>query len=169
MLELLNIHSKALQTFSSSSSRSVYKWLSIPNSSLFMLNGCTHMFHLCRCNLHLHKIVGKTSRWQFSIDVEFFACALFKENYKCITGFSQAWEGSPWPVCTPPDSGDWLDLTWHCRSVGRHSHVSSNLSTKPHICNSTSYAVTDSRIISNAQILTPMTHQSQNWRIYFTA
>ena len=47
-----------------------------------MFIGCTHMFRLLRRHLLLHKIVCKTSMLKFSIALEFFTCALFKEYYK---------------------------------------------------------------------------------------
>ena len=68
--------------FSSSSSRSRYKWLNIPNSGLSMFIGCAYMFCLIRCYLLVHIIVCKTSMLKFSIVLEFFKCSLFKEYQK---------------------------------------------------------------------------------------
>ena len=66
--------------FSSSSSRSGYKWLNISKSGLFMFIACTHMFRLFRRHLLFHIILCKTSMSKFSIALDFFACALFKEQ-----------------------------------------------------------------------------------------
>ena len=66
--------------FSSTSSRSRYKWLNISKTGLFMFIGCTHMFHLFR--RHLHIIVCKTRMLKFSVALEFFTRALFKEYQK---------------------------------------------------------------------------------------
>jgi len=49
----------------------------IPNSGFLMLIGCTHIYRLLRRHLLLHIIACKTS--MFSIAVEFFTCALFKD------------------------------------------------------------------------------------------
>ena len=47
-----------------------------------MFIGCTHVFRLLRRHLLLHIIVCKTSVLKFSIALEFFTCALFKEHEK---------------------------------------------------------------------------------------
>jgi len=62
---LMFILKKKPWDFSSSSSRSRYKWLNIPNSGLFMLIECTHMFRLLRRHLLLQIIVFKTSMLTF--------------------------------------------------------------------------------------------------------
>ena len=47
-----------------------------------MFIGCTHVFRLLRRHLFLHIIVCETSVLKFSIPLEFFTCALFKEYEK---------------------------------------------------------------------------------------
>ena len=49
-----------------------------------MFIGCTHVFRLLRRTLLLHIILCKTSTVKFSIAVEVFTCALFKDYW--ITG-----------------------------------------------------------------------------------
>ena len=68
--------------FSSSSSRSVYKWLNISKYGLFTFVGSTHMFRLLRRYHILNIIVCKTSMLKFSIALEFFTCALFQRVLK---------------------------------------------------------------------------------------